>query len=556
MKIRPVLILERSSQSLTTVKDDKKYMLEGVFCEFGKENNNKRIYEEKEYLPHLEYLQKKIQAAKLLGELDHPDKMEVNLSKVSHMVEELRYDEKNRQILGKIKILNTSAGKDARAMIDDGVQLSISSRSAGVVNENKTVSLKKIITYDLVAEPGFDNAGLKNINEEIGLTNDSNLLVFECLDSRFMLAEETQTSTAPSTELEDVRTRLYNLNEELISKVEHLSKLEEKINEMETILQNRTTDEAIEKSKVFEEKTTDFLNITSDFLDKAAGEINETNTYLVDFVIPYMRTLADTQKDIIKENKNIIRYCNNIAEYVDKDIQYTEKVAAGLEDIKEYVEEVVTGIEYLAEYAGEFLPSHLDEATRDIEALQERLERISTGEVEAVKETKTVNLDDKINLLLENHIQRKDSQIIGFNPYVNLLTEGNREMFNSLTAVQREKFQQRCREVKPINEHQVMMIIQGLGETNTSPAWLELIPESYRPIWEGLSEMDKEKIKSRAQFYQIETPYQVRNFWETDPVVNRQAQMLKESLSPDVDETNKTNPGVQSVLNALKKMKQ
>jgi len=69
-----LMILERSGENLAVDKKDNEYVLEGVFAQFGVENNNHRIYEEKEYLPHLDYLKKKIDENRLLGELDHPDK--------------------------------------------------------------------------------------------------------------------------------------------------------------------------------------------------------------------------------------------------------------------------------------------------------------------------------------------------------------------------------------------------------------------------------------------------------------------------------------------------
>ena len=60
-KNQVLMILERSGENLAINKSNNEYVLEGVFAKFGVENNNHRIYEEKEYLPHLEYLKKKIQ---------------------------------------------------------------------------------------------------------------------------------------------------------------------------------------------------------------------------------------------------------------------------------------------------------------------------------------------------------------------------------------------------------------------------------------------------------------------------------------------------------------
>src|SRR3972149_7526149 len=89
------MILERSNHKLVVSKEDG-YVLEGTAAVFGEENNNQRIYEEKEYLPHLEYLQKKIEKRSLMGELDHPETFDVAFKNASHIVEELRYDPATR----------------------------------------------------------------------------------------------------------------------------------------------------------------------------------------------------------------------------------------------------------------------------------------------------------------------------------------------------------------------------------------------------------------------------------------------------------------------------
>jgi len=165
MSQRNVLILERSSQNLQKINDKGKVVLEGVFAEFGIENRNGRIYEEKEYLPHLEYLKKDIANGNLLGELDHPERFEVALGSVSHRVSELWYEPSSRQIKGRIEILNTPKGQIAKSLLEAGVPLSISSRAAGTVNEDKTVQIQQIYTYDLVAKPGFESAQLTTVNE-------------------------------------------------------------------------------------------------------------------------------------------------------------------------------------------------------------------------------------------------------------------------------------------------------------------------------------------------------------------------------------------------------
>lgn len=145
----------------------EKYILEGVFAELDKLNRNQRIYPKEEYLKHLQYLRNDIKnGIPLLGELDHPDdRFEVKLKEASHRIIDLWYDEKTNCVMGKIELLNTPNGKLAQSMVDQKIPLHISSRASGSVNEDHTVDINQIFTYDLVCKPGFSGAVLYRINE-------------------------------------------------------------------------------------------------------------------------------------------------------------------------------------------------------------------------------------------------------------------------------------------------------------------------------------------------------------------------------------------------------
>ena len=134
----------------------ERYILEGLFAgPFGVENRNKRIYQVDEYLKHLQYLRDDIKNGEpLLGELDHPDdRFEVKMKEVSHRILDLWYDKASNTIQGKLELLNTPNGKLAQSLVDQGIPLHISSRAAGSVNPDKTVSIQQIYTFDLVCKP-------------------------------------------------------------------------------------------------------------------------------------------------------------------------------------------------------------------------------------------------------------------------------------------------------------------------------------------------------------------------------------------------------------------
>ena len=164
-----VLIVENVGEKLQVQNSSSVgVVLEGVCAVFGQMNNNRRVYEKSEYLPHLTYLQEKITRKQLVGTVDHPQHFEPKLGEASHIIEALTYDGGDKVYI-KVRLLeNTPHGKLAKALIDGGVQLSISSRAAGQVSESGYVKLQRIFTYDLVGEPGFTEAVLrKTVSESL-----------------------------------------------------------------------------------------------------------------------------------------------------------------------------------------------------------------------------------------------------------------------------------------------------------------------------------------------------------------------------------------------------
>ena len=104
----------------------------------------------------------------MLGEVDHPDDLKINLDRVSHMITEMWMDGPNG--FGKLKILPTPMGHLVKTMLESGVKLGVSSRGSGNVNEaTGHVSDFEIITVDVVAQPSAPSAYPKAIYE--GLMN-------------------------------------------------------------------------------------------------------------------------------------------------------------------------------------------------------------------------------------------------------------------------------------------------------------------------------------------------------------------------------------------------
>jgi hypothetical protein len=145
----------------------KNLYMKGIFIEGGVKNANQRVYPVNEIAKAVGTINEQIKGGySVLGEVDHPDDLKINLDRVSHMIEQMWMD--GPCGYGKLKILPTAMGKLVEAMITSGVKLGVSSRGSGNVNESSGhVSDFEIITVDIVAQPSAPHAYPKAIYESL-----------------------------------------------------------------------------------------------------------------------------------------------------------------------------------------------------------------------------------------------------------------------------------------------------------------------------------------------------------------------------------------------------
>lgn len=149
--------------------EGKNLYMKGIFIQGGVKNANHRVYPIHEITKAVSTINDQIKEGhSVLGEVDHPDDLKINLDRVSHMIMQMWMD--GPCGYGKLKILPTPMGELVKAMITSGVKLGVSSRGSGEVNESTGhVSGFDIITVDIVAQPSAPNAYPKAIYE--GLMN-------------------------------------------------------------------------------------------------------------------------------------------------------------------------------------------------------------------------------------------------------------------------------------------------------------------------------------------------------------------------------------------------
>ena len=136
----------------------KDLYMKGICIQGGVENANKRVYPVSEITNAVTTINEQIKEGNsVLGEVDHPDDLKINLDRVSHMIESMWMDGPNGY--GKLKILETPMGQLVKTMINGGVKLGVSSRGSGNVNESSgQVADFEIVTVDVVAQPSAPNA--------------------------------------------------------------------------------------------------------------------------------------------------------------------------------------------------------------------------------------------------------------------------------------------------------------------------------------------------------------------------------------------------------------
>mgnify|MGYP003989752991 FL=1 len=152
------LTFDQARMVTETDADGKDLYMKGICIQGGVKNANSRVYPVNEIQDAVSTLNEQInQGMSVLGEVDHPDDLKVNLDRVSHMVTEMWMDGPNGY--GKLKVLPTPMGNLVKTMLESGVKLGVSSRGSGNVKESSgDVSEFEIVTIDVVAQPSAPDA--------------------------------------------------------------------------------------------------------------------------------------------------------------------------------------------------------------------------------------------------------------------------------------------------------------------------------------------------------------------------------------------------------------
>jgi hypothetical protein len=166
--------LELDNDSSLLTEDDKRMIEAGDVILAGRlqradaKNGNGRVYPKRTLQREVENYKKLVQEKRALGELDHPDSSVIELKNASHIVTHIEM--RNDEVIGKLRLLDTPAGRIAKDLIRGGVKLGVSSRGLGSTKDQGGTTMVQddfqLICFDLVSEPSTTGAFLFKEHKE------------------------------------------------------------------------------------------------------------------------------------------------------------------------------------------------------------------------------------------------------------------------------------------------------------------------------------------------------------------------------------------------------
>ena len=565
----------------------EKYILEGVFAELDVLNRNQRVYKKEEYLKHLQYLRNDIKKGEpLLGELDHPeDRFEVKLKEASHQVLDLWYDSAKNVVMGKIMLLNTPNGKLAQSIVDQGIPLHISSRAAGTVGADNTVSIQQIYTYDLVCKPGFAGAVLHRVNESADArTYDDNIRNF--LSKSYKLES---MNSAPQYGF---------LNEDMsVSEIKAPVVLRKEAKEIQINKQIEITDDM---SKPLNETVNPDSTVGKPLDISGNGGAAALGIPVGDINTPNEAEESDDEKKDTKEveKKEEKKTCDKCGkdpcecekanesedeeseEKEDsedaKDKEKKDDAEEGDEkDSEDNKDSGVKIIEVEAEFEEEDKNGEDDDMIKDVEAENgsngkedkdkesgdkdddtseakdddksldkddkaskeaEKLNSAAKKDIEKHKEDIFKKLDDLKATIEKKSSEKKEAKcesiIMAQYPVSMMMNESDFAKFASLSESQKNKVVAYLQDNNFTTHQSINENWQnGIEYTPEIPVWLKFAPSNYKALYEQASQTVKDHLATSAKYFIFENQHDINIFWENSGLVEQNARrVLNESF--------------------------
>lgn len=492
--------------------------LSGVFGVCGIKNGNNRIYEKSNYGKMVGILQEQIMNEGVVGELEHPNTMNINLENISHKIEAIQMNE-DGTVTGTIKLLDTPKGKIAKELINGGCPLYISSRGAGSIDESGHVTLSTIKTYDLVGTPGFSQAKL-NLDKHQTLESLNESLENPC----WMIVESIE-------------------EDPVIEKKDDEEKTEDEPKDAPVDPKEDDTDGDNKSEK--DNKDNEDNKVTMEDIKKSIDQLTQKVTDLEAQLHIAESKLEEAQNELA--NKKEVNYAA-IQEWVEKEFApvFESKVN---ETISEGLQAWIT--ESYSPIIQEWVTEHYNEEVQNWvnEQYSERIQNWIASEVAPAIEGW---IAEEYSPTIEKYINEEFSPMIS--QWVNeevlpehkriITEEVNKNVCAFLESQKESKFDSIDKMLEKLSESAVKgndAAQEILKESQTSKfkgCWaVENMPNQYRPMWEGLSEAKQAEIVKHSRMYDFTKEGVLEKFWASQKLSDTMISESQEQKNAAVAKT-------------------
>ena len=461
--------------------------LSGVFGVCGVKNQNNRIYDRENYKAMVESLQKIIATEGCPGELEHPNSMNINLENVSHKIESIEIDE-NGTVTGTILLLNTPKGQIAKAIVEGGLPLFISSRGAGTITNEGKVTLSNIKTYDLVGTPGFaqakltlkENQTLECLNESLDENGNSTWIIIDESEQNEEITVETTVES--KTDVEEPKD-----NKE--EKTEDDNKSSEKESE-------ETKDTKEKDNKDIEDKVT--MNELKEAIDKLTDKVTSLEAEL--HVAQESLTAAEAKINEMEESIPVVNY-DAIEQWVKEEFANGFKSEVKDEILEEVNESINENTQAIAEgvqswAVNEFAPIVEGWVTNEFAPVVENWVTNEFGPEHASSIEEKVN--ENVNAFIESNKAGRLDEIDSLLESIGASTE-----VEKIVA-----------EDKEANKYKGIYVVENM-------------PAEYMPSWQMLNEERQSEIIRSSKMYDFTKEGVLESFWASVKFVNEKKEENK-----------------------------
>ena len=473
------------SNNESALSSKNRYILEGVFgvvnSDSNKPNRNNRIYDESEYLPHIQEFRTELsKGIPILGELDHPmdgpegPRFEVLLKNASHRILDVWYDRATKYVMGKLEILDTPNGKIVKSLIDAGIPIFVSSRAAGYVNPNKHVTIKKIYTWDIVAKPGFEEAKVNLVNESLCESYNSYL-------------DKINYSNAPK----DMSIKYNVLNENT------------SIYEVDTLSTDVDSTVTGQELKVIRPEDPDKLTPHTTIEPQLAKTSSKLGTLSKINAVTYESDDKDSTDSETDKKDSPIKGI----EYVSKDAQDKEDEAPVVLEIKPEYYNTLNQKEK-DKFNKKEKKKDLKKLSKKSESYDDIIEKYSKKEEsdKAIKESYAWT-----SVLKPNQFRTFAGLNESQKEIMTEILRNDKRYFNVMTTL----FESDNRTMQEVTfrslYHDTLNYIRSKKIEDSN--WFKLAPTKYKEYYNSCSEEEKNDIQRKAEYFIFESAEEVEDFW-------------------------------------------